>query len=58
MKDIEPRNENRKPHGYWEWYWVNGSRAYKCFFNNGNQVGYLETYCSNNDELDYKKYHI
>jgi hypothetical protein len=42
-KDITPENDKGKPHGYWERYYTN-KLAFKCFFHNGNQIGYEELY--------------
>ena len=54
-KDITPYNENRNAHGYWEVYRTNGSVWYKCFYNNGKEVGYLEHYWMNDNKV--KKYY-
>ena len=57
MKNITQFNENNKPHGYWElYYFPNGSIAYKCFYDNGKEVGYSEH--SWNTGLRKKTYHI
>ena len=58
MKNITPRNDKGKKHGYWESYRTNGSVYYKCFFNNGKVVGYSEFYWMNGNELTNKKYYI
>ena len=41
-KNIEPHNNKLQAHGYWENYLTNGGIWYKCFYNNGNEVGYEE----------------
>ena len=41
-KDITPRNDNHKKHGYWERYWNSGKVMYKCFYINGKGNGYEE----------------
>ena len=58
MKDITQYNQKGLQHGYWEVYHTNGSVMCKCFFNNGNQVGYEEWYRYDNGKLNKKKYHI
>ena len=55
-KNVTPHNDKGKRHGFWESYWLNGSRAYKRFYNNGKRVGYSESYW--NKELSHKTYHI
>ena len=58
MKNITQHNQKGLPHGYWEWYWSNGSVMYKCFYNNGKEVGYEEFYSWSDNELTFKKYYI
>jgi len=57
MKNITPRNDKRKAHGYWELYFPNDSIMYKGFYNNGKKVGYEETYYYWNNVLTNKKYY-
>ena len=42
-KDIIPRNSKGEPHGYVEKYIIN-KLWYKCFYENGLEVGYEEYY--------------
>lgn len=39
-----PRNENDRPHGFWECYHSNGDLAYKCYCQDGIIIGYREYY--------------
>lgn len=39
-----PRNENNRPHGFWECYHSNGDLAYKCYCQDGEVIGYREYY--------------
>ena len=57
MKNITPLNQKNNAHGYWEWYWPNGSILCKCFYNNGKQVSYEEDYYWSN-KLRSKTYYI
>jgi len=43
-KNITPRNEKGKPHGYCEMYWSDGRLSFKCFYINDKEVGYEEEY--------------
>ena len=56
MKNITPLNQKNNAHGYWEWYYTNGSVMYKCFYYNGKRVGYSEW--NFNNELSNKTYYI
>ena len=58
MKDITPRNQKGQQHGYCEWHWLDGSVAYKGFFNNGKRIGYSESYSYLTDKLNNKTYYI
>ena len=58
MKNIMPYNENRKAHGYWEWYYTNGSLWFKRFYNNNKIVGYEEHYYCSDNKLSTKTYFI
>ena len=59
MKNITQHNQKGLPHGYWEWYYPNGSLWLKGFFNNGKEVGYSEWYrYDNGNELTKKTFHI
>lgn len=40
MKNIEPRNADGKPHGYWETYNYDGTLNFKGHYKNGNAIGY------------------
>jgi len=42
-KDIRPRNDKNKAHGYWELYYYTGDIFYKGLFVNGKEVGYYES---------------
>jgi hypothetical protein len=55
-KSISPTNDKRERHGLWEYYY-NGKLWYKCFYQNGKEIGYEEIslYLG---ELDTKKYHL
>ena len=57
-KNVRPHNENDKKYGYCEVYYTNDSIAFKGFYYNGKKVGYSEWNRYDNNELDYKKYHI
>ena len=46
-KNITPRNENGKPHGYWEYYHSNGKLWVKGNYVNGNRHGYWEEWYDN-----------
>ena len=52
--NIRPKNDNDEAHGYWERY-DNNRLAYKCFYKNGDEVGYEEWHTVG--ELR-KRYHI
>jgi len=59
-KDITPLNDKGQAHGLWEMF-CGGSDilAYKCFFQNGEIVGYEEFYGDDYDSsLKEKIYHI
>jgi len=43
-KDITPRNEKGKLHGYCESYWDNGQLCWKGVIVNGKMYGYHEAY--------------
>jgi len=56
-EDIEPRNDNGQPHGYWEQYRPNGKLWYKCVFINGKQNGFEEYYWTDG-KLSEKRYYL
>jgi len=43
-KNIESLNEKNQRHGYWQVYWSDDKLNYKCFYQNGKEVGYEESY--------------
>jgi len=55
-EDITPYNDKNQPHGYWEWYW-GGNLWYRCFYDNGEVVGYEENYNSDS-KLTIKNYYL
>ena len=58
MKNITPLNQKNNAHGYWEWYWANDSILCKCFYNNGKEIGYEESYYYWSNKLRGKTYYI
>jgi len=52
-KNINPYNNNKQPHSYWEQYYSNGKLAFKCVFINGKKNGIAEWY--NIDEKVFEK---
>ena len=57
INNITPFNDKKQAHGYWEMYNYNGELWYKCFFQNGEIVGY-EEFKHFNGKLYEKKYHV
>ena len=55
-KGITPINTKGEQHGYWGYYYK-GNLIYKCFYQNGKEVGYEESYW-NSGKLGRKKYYI
>jgi antitoxin component YwqK of YwqJK toxin-antitoxin module len=52
-----PRNKQGHPHGYWEFYYLNGQLCYKGNYINGKLDGYWEEYWSDG-QLCYKGNYI
>ena len=51
-KDINPKNNNNQAHGYWERYHHFSNKLwYKCFYNNGREIGYEEWHKSYDNKL-------
>ncbi len=50
-------NENGKPDGPWEEYWVNGKLRYEGNYINGSRCGLFLNYYSNG-ELNLKQYYL
>jgi hypothetical protein len=53
-KSIKPRNKKGQRHGYWEVYFA-GTLMFKCFYQNGERVGYEEWY---DGKLKEKRYNL
>ena len=56
-KNIMPKNEKGKSHGYHEAY-DNDVLSYKCHYLNDELVGYDEDYDMYDDILSFKAYHL
>jgi len=41
-KSIMPYNDKRQPNGLWELYRLNHEPYFKCYYDNGKEVGYKE----------------
>jgi hypothetical protein len=50
-------NDKDQQHGYWECYYNGDILMFKCFYNNGKEVGYEENY-SYLSKLTKKKYYL
>ncbi len=57
MKDITNRNDKGQRHGYQEQYFSNGNLGFKCLYNNGIRVDYVEWYHLKG-KLACKTFHI
>jgi len=55
-RNIQPRNNKERKHGYWEMYWSNGMLFYKCNYVNGLELGFDETY-QLNGTINYIAYY-
>jgi antitoxin component YwqK of YwqJK toxin-antitoxin module len=56
-KSIKPLNDKDQRNGYWEYYYK-GNLIYKCFYQNGKEVGYEECYDWCPKTLGRKIYYI
>jgi len=52
-KNITPLNEKNQRHGYWEYYYADGSLMFKSYYINDRLNGYIETYYKTNRELRF-----
>jgi hypothetical protein len=53
--NLEPRNEQGEPHGYWDIYWFNDG-WYKGYYINGLEFGLYEIDWKKNGEIDKRYY--
>jgi len=56
-KDITPRNDKGKEHGYWEVYHPNGKLWFRTVYINGKENGFEELY-DYDGKLTHKNYYL